>query len=133
MHYGFVENYPQRWLFDLARVKVDLLPAQDGTVDVKFLVPPSEKGIEMLSRELLRLNEFAKTYRHKSHEDMSMRSMEWYSMWEYYDSLHAALTYVTETKESLVDDVWALGSDWWVQEGVNEGEHTVRNEYREEF
>ena len=24
LHYGFVESYPQRWLFDFARVKFDL-------------------------------------------------------------------------------------------------------------
>jgi hypothetical protein len=81
-HYGFVENYPQRWLFDLARVKVELLTQEDGQVKVKFLVPPSKKGIDMLSKELSRLNDFANEYRHKSFAELGMRDLEWNSMWE---------------------------------------------------
>ncbi|KAL7504895.1 hypothetical protein ACHAXN_002455 [Cyclotella atomus] len=128
-HYGFVENYPQRWLFDLARVKVELTAQDDGQLKVKFLVPPSKRGIDMLSKELMRLNDFANEYRHKSYAELGMRGLEWNSMWEYYDAIYAALTYITESTEPLVDDVWALGDDWWVQEGTTkegEDDHTVR-------
>jgi hypothetical protein len=50
---------------------------------------------------------------------------------QYYDAIHAALTYITKSTEQfqLVDDVWALGDDWWVQEGTTkeeEDEHWVR-------
>jgi hypothetical protein len=48
---------------------------------------------------------------------------------QYYDAIHVALTYTTESTEPLVDDVWALGDDWWVQEGTtaeDEDEHYVR-------
>lgn len=136
LHYGFVENYPQRWLFDLARVKVDLLPDEDEEVKLKFLVPPSKRGIDMLSKELSRLNDFAIKYRKKSHDEMGMRSMEWISLWEYFDALYAALTLISETKEVLVDDVWTLGDDWWVQEGTtraDEDEHWVRTTPRDEL
>lgn len=90
----------------------------------------------MLSKELARLNEFATKYRGKSHEDMGMRSMEWDSMWQYYDAIHAALTSIVETKEALVNDVWTMGDDWWVQEGTtkaDEDEHTVRKTPRDEL
>lgn len=136
LHYGFVENYPQRWLFDLARVKVDLVRVEDGSVKVKFLVPPSQKGIGLLRKELSRLNDFSKEYRNKSNGEVGMRSIEWTSMWDYYDALHAALTYVTESNETLVNDVWDLDDSWWVQEGstlAEEDDHTVRTTPRAEL
>ena len=135
LHYGFVENYPQRWLFDLARVKVDLTQDDNNEVKVKFLVPPSKKGVDMLRNEIMRLDQFAIKYRHESYGKMGMRSMEWTSLWEYFDAIHTALTLVTETTETLVDDVWSMGDSWWVQESseAHKEEHKVRLLIRDEF
>jgi hypothetical protein len=130
LQFGFVENYPQRWLFDLARVKFDLVREEHGKVGIKFLVPPSKRGVQLLNAQLSRLNIFSDKYRSKSKEEVGLRKLEWDSLWQYFDALHAALTYVTGTNETLlVDDVWELDDSWWVQEGTTEAdtdEHYVR-------
>eukprot|EP00804_Cyclotella_cryptica_P014705 CCRYP_020191-RA/>CCRYP_020191-RA protein AED:0.03 eAED:0.03 QI:100/1/1/1/0.33/0.25/4/1464/410 len=136
LHFGFVESYPQRWLFDLARVKADLIVGNDGRVGVKFLVPPSQKGIEMLRKQLIRLNDFGAKYGNRSAEEVGVRGLEWSSLWQYYGALRAALTYITESKEMLVDDVWKMDDNWWVQEGTTragEDEHWVRTSTRDEL
>ncbi|KAL7519156.1 hypothetical protein ACHAWX_003951 [Stephanocyclus meneghinianus] len=136
LNFGFVESYPQRWLFDLARVKFDLIEADDGQISVKFLVPPSKRGVEMLHHQLVRLNGFSVKYQNKSAIEVGVRSIEWDSLWQYYDALHAALTFVTNTNETLVDDVWIMDDNWWVQDGTvlaEEDEHFVRTTARDEL
>ncbi|KAL7527761.1 hypothetical protein ACHAXR_006033, partial [Thalassiosira sp. AJA248-18] len=123
MNYGFVEPKPQRWLFDFARVKFDLDwkdgDESTGEVVVDFLVPPSEKGIRLLQEELTRMESFSILHRNKSYEDYEgMSKYEWESLWQYYDALHEALSYATHSNEPLVDDVWELNDNWWVQDGT---------------
>jgi len=131
LHFGFVEGYPQRWLFDFARVKFDLdwKDGDEGTgeVVVNFLVPPSKKGMDLLKKEHDRLDKFGQK-REQSNEEVPENELK--SLWEYYDALNNALRYALESNATLVDDVWSMGDGWWVQDGTlkaeDVGEHCVR-------
>lgn len=126
LNFGFVESLPQRWLFDFARVKFDLdwKNGDESTreIVVKFLVPPSEKGLDLLRIELDRLEAFAAEYRtedeeEEEEEDDDVSEYEWESIWQYYDALHDALSYAVQSDVTLSDDVWDMGDDWWVKDG----------------
>ena len=121
--YGFVESMPQRWLFDFARVKFDL-DWKDGSelsgeIVVKFLVPPSTKGMALLKEEITRLAFFATKYKNMSNDDLGIPSSEWSSLWQYYDALYNALSLAIEESTHFIenDDVWDLDDNWWVQDG----------------
>ena len=124
LEYGFVESIPQRWLFDFARVKFDLIwkdgDESSGEVVVNFLVPMSLKGKRLLQKELTRLDTFAAIHRHKSYQDYGdMSRFEWESLWQYYDALHNAMMLATTQRGTQSsNDVWTLGHDWWVQDGT---------------
>jgi len=133
LHFGFVEGYPQRWLFDFARVKFDLdwKDGDEGTgeVVVDFLVPPSKKGMDLLKNEFDRLEKFGQ----KREEQSSYGEVPEYelkSLWEYYDALSGALHYALESNATLVDDVWSMGEGWWVKDGTlaaeDVSEHCIR-------
>ena len=132
LEYGFVENIPQRWLFDFARVKFDLEwkdgDEASGEVVVNFLVPFSEKGQRLLQEELTRLDLFAAKHRNtRSHSD-DMTNYEWESLWEYYDALHRAIKVAVQSNAPRNDFVWKMGHDWWVKDGTakeNGDEHYV--------
>mmetsp|Transcript_8925 Transcript_8925/g.14728 ORF Transcript_8925/g.14728 Transcript_8925/m.14728 type:complete len:404 (-) Transcript_8925:393-1604(-) len=131
-HFGFVESYPQRWLFDFARVKFDLdwKDGDEGTgeVVVNFLVPPSKKGMDLLKHEVDRLEKFGQRREQSSNGEVPEYELN--SLWEYYDALHGALRYALESNATLVDDVWSMGEDWWVKDGTLKAEdvdeHCVR-------
>ena len=135
LYFGFVEEMPQRWLFDFARVKFDLDwrdgDKSKGEAVVNFLVPPSVKGMELLTEELTRLTSFAKIHRDKSSEDAGIPSSEWSSLWQYYDALYYALLCAIHQGRigPMTDDVWKLDENWWVQDGTltaaDVGEHGV--------
>jgi hypothetical protein len=124
LYFGFVEEMPQRWLFDFARVKFDLYWSDDGKsigeAVVNFLVPPSVKGIELLKEELARLTSFAKEHRDAASIDAAISHSEWSSLWQYYDALHYALSCAVHqsSNEKLTDDVWKLDENWWVKDGT---------------
>jgi len=132
LHFGFVEGYPQRWLFDFARVKFDLdwKDGDEGTGEVvaDFLVPPSEKGMDLLKNEFDRLEKFGQMREKSSNGDVPEYELK--SLWEYYDALSGALRYALESNATLVDDVWSMDEDWWVKDGTlkadNADEHCVR-------
>lgn len=122
--YGFVEGMPQRWLIDFARVKFELdwkdgSETSGGEVVVKFLVPPSIKGMALLKEELTRLALFAKKHRNMSIDEAGIPSSEWSSLWQYYDALYNALSLAIEESNHYIenDDVWDLDDNWWVQDG----------------
>ncbi|KAL3791598.1 hypothetical protein HJC23_012188 [Cyclotella cryptica] len=128
LSFGFVEQYPQRWLFDLSRIKFDLdIDNTTGSEVVTFLVPPSKKGIDMLRRELERLDTFSE---HRTMNTGVIPDNEWSLLWDYYDALHNALSRAVESDAPRSDDVWSLGDDWWVRDGTMHGssveEHFVR-------
>jgi len=128
LSFGFVEQYPQRWLFDLAGVKFDLdINNTTGSEVVTFLVPPSKKGIDLLRRELERLDAFSE---HRTMNTMVIPENEWSLLWDYYDALHNALSRAVVSDVPLSDEVWSLNHDWWVKDGtMNESsvqEHSVR-------
>ena len=115
--YGFVEEYPQRWLFDLCRMKFDLInDTETGNEVVNFLVQPSKKGIDMLQLELGRLDQFSKQYRSKDNVDVP--DNEWKLLWKYYDALHNAISRAVKTDVSLSEEVWKMPHDWWVKDGT---------------
>ena len=113
------------WLFDFARIKFDL-DWKDGDestkeVVVKFLVPPSEKGISLLQEELTRIEAYEKEYRHLGYEEEELPNNEWESLWQYYDALHDSISYAINSAQlyqSLSDEVWNLDDNWWVKEGT---------------
>ena len=115
--YGFVEEYPQRWLFDLYRVKFDLVNnTETGTEYVNFLAPPSKRSIDMLQLELERLSQFSEQYR--SNDNVCMPDSEWKLLWEYYDALYNAISHAVETDEPLSEEIWNMPHDWWVRDGT---------------
>jgi hypothetical protein len=124
LHFGFVEPLPQRWLFDFARVKFDLDykdgDESSGEVIVRFLVPPSEKGIALLQEELTRLESFSSIHKNMNYESAGISSSEWQSLWQYFNALHDALSHAVQhsTHVQLTEDVWKLDDDWWVQDGT---------------
>ncbi|KAL7530268.1 hypothetical protein ACHAWF_003310 [Thalassiosira exigua] len=122
LHYGFVESMPQSWLIDFARIKF-VLDWKDGDessgeLAVDFKLPPSEKGMGLLREELARLKSFAEAHRQTRFEDYKdMTEHEWKSLWQYFDALYIALSNAVQSTSALVDDVWKLGNDWWIQDG----------------
>jgi len=121
-NFGFVESMPQRWLFDFARVKFELnwKDEDESTKEimVKFLVPPSKKGMDMLHLELRRLESFSKEYRDESYEEYEgISEYEWQMIWQYYDALYDALSYALQSGATLSDEVWDLDDGWWVEDG----------------
>ena len=134
LHFGFVEELPQRWLFDFARVKFDMdwsdADESTGEVVVNFLVPPSEKGIALLREELTRLTLFAKDHRDNASEDTRIPRSEWSSLWQYYDALYYALSCAVQQSGNgnMTDDVWKLDENWWVKDGpitADDDDHEV--------
>lgn len=85
---------------------------------VKFLVPPSKRGIDLLQVELTRLEKYEKKYRHLGYEEEEVPQNEWDSLWQYYDALHDAISYAVQSKDARTDEVWTMGDDWWVKDGT---------------
>ncbi|KAL3791410.1 hypothetical protein ACHAW5_005784 [Stephanodiscus triporus] len=107
LQFGFVEELPQRWLFDFARVKFDLVWSDAGTA--------------LLREELTRLTLFAKHHRHNTSEDTHISLCEWSSLWQYYDALHYALSSAVQQSSNgynMTDDAWKLDENWWVKDGT---------------
>ncbi|KAL7545395.1 hypothetical protein ACHAWF_008739 [Thalassiosira exigua] len=131
LHFGFVEAMPQRWLIDFARIKFELdwRDESAGEAEVRFLVPPSARGVALLREELARLESFEEEYGKVDPEAEGVPRSEWDSLWRYYDALTFALSSAMGSNATLVDDVWDLDDDWWVQEGTvrakDDGEHMV--------
>ena len=121
--FGFVEVMPQRWLIDFARVKFDLdwrdANESTGDVVVKFLFPPSERGIALLQEELDLLSSFAMS-RDNDPRDSGIPASDWQSLWQYYDALHYALSCAVRQSSNgnMTDDVWKLDENWWVHDGT---------------
>ena len=124
LQFGVVEEMPQRWLFDFARVKFDLDwrdgDESNGEAVVNFLVPPSVKGMALLTEELNWLKSFAKIHRDTASKDAGIPSSEWSSLWQYYDALYYALSCAVHQSRIglMTDDVWKVDKNWWVQDGT---------------
>ena len=129
--WGFVENMPQSWLFDFARVKFELDLSHDdvdeddgGDVLVAtFQVPPSERGMSLLREELVRLSSY-ETIRDDDPAGRGIGPYEWSSLWRYYDALVTALRVAVEqgTNGTMTDEVWKLDDNWWVKDGTHDDE-----------
>jgi len=83
--YGIVNGdmpQPQMFLFDFARIKFELDHRADGDVEVRFLVPPSERGIGLLEGQLKRLADFAAERRSQGRVDRgAISEYEWDMIW----------------------------------------------------
>lgn len=101
-----------------------------GEVVVDFLVPPSKKGMDLLKNEFDRLEQFGQKREQSFNGEVEVPEYELKSLWEYYDALSGAIRYALESNATLVDDVWAMGDDWWVKDGnlkaEDVDEHCVR-------
>lgn len=118
--YGFVEQMPQRWLFHYVRVKFDLdWKAQDessGELEVKFLVPPSKRGMAFFRNELKRLQDFAQRKKVDAVGTLVPKS-EWATIWQYHNALTVAMTHALNSAVEVSDEVWKRGRYWWVEKG----------------
>lgn len=118
--YGFVELMPQRWLFHYVRVKFDLDwkdgDESSGELEVKFLVPPSERGMAFFRKELKRLQDFAQRKKVDAVETLVPKS-EWATIWQYHNALTVAMTHALKSAVEVTDEVWKRGRYWWVEEG----------------
>lgn len=116
--FGFVESFPQRWLFDRARIKFDLDWIDEGDenaghYNVTFLVPPSKDGMDLLRSELAHLDLFEETVL-KNNNNEGIPESEMISVREYYNALHLAIQLALDSSATaLVDDVWEMGYGWW--------------------
>jgi len=113
-------DMPQMFLFDFARVKFELDHGADGGVEVRFLVPPSEKGIGLLEWQLRRLADFAKERRDRGRDDQGdISEYEWDMIWRYHAMLQGAISLAVNgsAKEERTDEVWSMDDDWWVKDG----------------
>ena len=118
LSFGFVESFPQRWLFDKARIKFDLDWIDEGDenaghYNVTFLVPPSKDGMDLLRSELAYLDLFEETVL-KNNYNEGIPESEMRSVREYYNALHLAIQLALDSSATaLVDDVWEMGYGWW--------------------
>ena len=113
-------DMPQMFLFDFARVKFELDRGADGGVEVRFLVPPSERGIGLLEGQLGRLADFAAERRDRGRGDGGdISEYEWDMIWRYHAALQGAISLAVERSrgEERTDEVWRMDDDWWVKDG----------------
>jgi hypothetical protein len=92
--FGFVEDYPRRWQFDMRpfggnELDVRLRPRKNATTDDQFDVEwfsdsPDELSIDILQRELTRLGEFEKEHYQQKHVVPHTESE---LIWEYHRAL----------------------------------------------
>ena len=73
--------------------------------------------MDLLKNEFDRLEKFGQK-REEQSSNKEVPEYELESMWEYYDALSGALRYALESNVALVDDVWSMGKDWWVKDGI---------------
>jgi hypothetical protein len=113
--YGFVELYPQRWIFPQARLLFDIDEANgDGEetgIEINFVVPPSEQGFKFLKKEERRLKAFA----FKNEYNRSPPEHELKAIWEYHN---AALTAVSSAiqfadEKQFSNQVWEMEENQW--------------------
>jgi hypothetical protein len=118
--FGFVERMPQRWLFHNVRVKFDLdwknEDESTGELQVKFHVPPSERGMVFLREELTRLKDF-KQRKNVDAADTLVPKSEWESFWQYHNALTVAMAQVLGSGVEVTEEVWERGRYWWVEDG----------------
>ena len=129
LNYGIVsDDMPQLFLFDFARVKFELDHGADGEVEVRFLLPPSEKGIGLLKGQLSRLVGFASERRDGDRDDRKdISDYEWDMIWRYHTMLRGAISLAIDGSVGVekTDEVWSMDEDWWVQDG----ETTMADDY----
>ncbi len=84
--------------------------------------------MDLLKNELDRLGKFGLKKEQSSNGEVPAYELK--SLWEYYDALSSALRFAVESNTTLVDDVWSMGEDWWVKDGIltaaNVYDHHVR-------
>ena len=135
--YGFVEEYPQRYVIEEVRLKFDVEEVEEpaaGTgsdgageedagrqgsppLAIRFAVPPSAVGMAYLRRELRRLEEFGRTHRADPGRTAGVPAGERDTVWNYHGALVRAFgTAVREAEEAdLVSErVWECSAEDWV-------------------
>ena len=147
LNYGIVsDDMPQLFLFDFARVKFELDHGADGEVEVRFLLPPSEKGIGLLKGQLSRLVGFASERQNRDRrggrsarpiaageqdgdrdDRKDISDYEWDMIWRYHTMLRGAISLAIDGSVGVekTDEVWSMDEDWWVQDG----ETTMADDY----
>ena len=88
-------------------------------------MPPSKTGMDLLRKEIVRLEQFGKELKESSSVSVKVynprevnlkdvKQNELKSLREYYDALHDAIQYALDSNVTLVDDVWSMDEQWWV-------------------
>jgi hypothetical protein len=117
--YGFVERMPQRWLFHYTRLQFDLdwkdQDESSGELQVKFLLPPSERGVTFLRQELKRLQDFEQRKKVDAADTLVPKS-EWGTIWQYHSALKVAITNALDSAVEVTEEVWKRGHYWWAED-----------------
>lgn len=126
-HYGFVESYPQRWIVPKFRILFDVeeVEGEEGVLNATWAVPPSPLGVDFLRSDINRLEAFADRL-DRANSDLS--EVELNGLKDYHKSILAAykIAYDTSLNQSLSDEVWYLGRDYWWHEDVMKGANADR-------
>jgi hypothetical protein len=118
--YGFVERMPQRWIFHYARLQFDLdwkdEDESSGELQVKFVVPPSERGVTFLRKELKRLQDFEQRKKVDAADTTVVPKSEWETIWQYHNALKVAMTHALDSAVEVTEESWKRGRYWWAED-----------------
>jgi len=120
-YYGLIEPYPQRWVVP---TPIRLMFDVDEYRRVRFVVPPSPRGVAYLRRELERLGNFLRKY----DDDDSVATVprhERASIMQYHEVIATAFALAFDSvvvhRETYVsDEVWERGRYWYWEGDGNE-------------
>jgi hypothetical protein len=82
---------------------------------VKFLLPPSERGVTFLREELKRLQDFEQRNKVEAADTMVPKS-EWETIWHYHDALKVAISHALDSAVEVTEEVWKRGQYWWAED-----------------
>jgi len=120
--YGFVESMPQFWLFAAPRIKFELdwkdKNESTGELEVDFLVPLSQRGVEFLRNGLNRLETLGEQKKNAAvMADADIPKSEWDIIWQYHDALMVAMKAALDSDVETTEEVWGQSIHWWVSDG----------------
>jgi len=134
--YGFVEPFPQRYIFPSVRLKFALDEKKsshkpetaemnaddenesDGLV-FKWYVPPSQKGLDFLQTETERLQKVGKMkdkLKLNVNGEQAIQESEWNACWMLYDAMLFAFQAAIEHAPAVSAEVWTMGSNAWYKD-----------------
>lgn len=125
--YGFVEDFPQRWLFEQQEFQFDLSESGTGEMHVTWKKDDKPDTDEektatkqLIMKELQRLvkkrNQIWKAEFHDGKS--SIKESEWNSLWEFHQAMVNALTYAFNDIVEDDSELLPVGKDTCTSDGV---------------